>query len=55
MNGSSGLNGHNPDWGIETLLGVLPILDHNRLNGHNPDWGIETAGGPTSHGRPRKA
>ena len=36
------LNGHHPDWGIETLLGAArqaPILG---LNGHHPDWGIET-------------
>ena len=42
MSRRGGLNGHHPDWGIETLLQCMPANAASSLNGHHPDWGIET-------------
>ena len=40
-----GLNGHHPDWGIETPSTRMPRMLIPGLNGHHPDWGIETSVG----------
>ena len=38
----TGLNGQNPEWGIETRYLLSKDEQHPSLNGQNPEWGIET-------------